>query len=238
MRGQFYKKSEKDQAKKMLSSGASYSAVYKTLGIPKSTLSTWFSNSMGRPWTKDKTNKHLSKIRTKAIRVIKEKYQKIREAETVQIEHKVKEYLKYFPTDNPIIHKTLLAMLYWAEGSKGARSSGLKFVNTDPDLALLYLNLLRGCYRINEEKISIGLHVHYYHNIGKTKSFWSRLLKVPIIQFNKVYIKKRSQNKRFRKNFVGICSIYCPGSSIRRELLMLGLALAKSMSKTRPSFNG
>ena len=123
-------------------------------------------------------------------------------------------------------------MLYWAEGRKGG--SGAKFVNTDPNLVKLYTTLLRTCYNVDETKFSVGLYVHYYHSIEKVKKFWSETLNIPLSQFNKVYTKKRSETKRFRKNFAGICFVYYGDTLIRKELLTLGCSLCERITKSAP----
>ncbi len=124
--------------------------------------------------------------------------------------------------------------MYWAEGNKCEKACGTKFANTDPNLAKLYVTLLRKCYNITEVKLKIGLYVHYYHSIKKTKKFWSKMLGIPLAQFYKVYVKKRSKTKRFRKNFAGICFIYYGDSKIRKELLELGYTLQKLITKSAP----
>jgi len=116
-------------------------------------------------------------------------------------------------------------MLYWAEGAKHEKVSGLIFVNTDPKLLELFISLLRNCYELDEKKFRVRLHLHYYHPIKETRQFWSKLLEIPESQFTKTLIKRRSLKKRFRKNFHGICILSYLSSSIRKEILALGYAI-------------
>jgi hypothetical protein len=125
----------------------------------------------------------------------------------------------------------MLAMLYSAEGARHKGVSGLKFANTDPKMAQLYVILLRKCYKLDETKFRIFLHLHYYHDIKKSRNFWSKSLNVPLNQFGKVYIKKRSKTKRFRKNFMGICFISYLDSNIRKEVMEIFEQLYLSMVK-------
>lgn len=131
--------------------------------------------------------------------------------------------------------KSLLAMLYWAEGTKGG-SGGPIFTNTDPVLLYLYLRLLRMAYPIKESRLRIRIHIHHYHNPEASIRFWSRILGVPRSQFGKIYVKKRSTRKKFRENFQGICFIKYFDTAIRRELLALGTLIAEKYRP--PSFNG
>lgn len=83
----------------------------------------------------------------------------------------------------------------------------------------LFATLLRRCYAIEEKKFRIRLHLHYYHPVKKTKQFWSNLVRVPLGQFNKVYLKKCSKTKRFGKNFMEICFLKYSDSGVQKELL-------------------
>jgi hypothetical protein len=184
-------------------------------GIPKSTLSFWFGETLGHPFDRAGQIKHLARIRPLATLAVKKRI----EARSFALRKRLMEEIKTYPVKDTGTQKLFLAALYWAEGAKHTGVSGLKFVNTDPKLCELYIKLLRKCYRINESKLRIRLHLHYYHGIKKTRGFWSDLLKVPENQFGKIYIKKRSVLKKFRKNFAGICFIYYGSSDIRRELM-------------------
>ena len=135
--------------------------------------------------------------------------------------------LARLPLTNISINKALLAMLYWSEGSKGERSSSLKFANTDPLLISLYLKLLREAFPIDESGLRIALHIHAYHDPEDAMAFWSETTNVPRSQFWKIYVKKRSETRKFRENFKGICSVYYGNRMIRDELLSLGVILAR-----------
>ena len=237
MRGKKYTQFDRKKSKQLVIQGKSYGYISKQLGIPKSTLSTWYGNTVRKPVSRSEMLSHLSRIRHLAVLAIKQKYNKMRVEEDLQVESEAKRQLAGFSHD-AIIYKTIAAFLYWAEGAKHEKVSGLKFVNTDLRLCLTFLSLLRHCYPIDNSKIRITLHVHHYHSIKVAKKFWSDGLSVPIEQFNKVYIKKRSITKKFRKNFAGICIIYYPSSRIRKELLTFGTLLMKEILEEPSSFNG
>ncbi|MFA6519361.1 MAG: hypothetical protein WCT41_00855 [Candidatus Paceibacterota bacterium] len=134
-----------------------------------------------------------------------------------------------FPLSNILILKALLAMLYWAEGAKHEKVYGLVFVNTDSKLLSLYISLLRRIYPLDESRFRVRLHLHYYHKHREAIAFWSDLLQIPASQFGKIYVKKRSKSKRFRKNFQGICFVKYPANPAREELLALGRILSERM---------
>ena len=137
----------------------------------------------------------------------------------------VKAYKNY---DTPVL-LSLLSILYWAEGTKYDKG-GVVFTNTDPRLAYLFLDLLRKTCDIDESRLRVRLHLHYYHKKGETVKFWSDLLKVPVDQFHGTYVKKRSANKRFRKNFIVICFIKYGDTQTRRKILSYAYALQEHLA--------
>lgn len=205
--------------------GKTYPEIQKKFPIPKSTLSTWFKNAGKKP---DRTRQleHLKRIRPIAVATIHRK----KEARVTLATDVATKELNRLPLKNKSVQKALLAMLYWAEGAKSDRT-GLRFVNTDPVLAKLYISLLRLTYTLDESRIRIRLHLHYYHRHREAIAFWSKLLGVPSSQFGKIYVKKRSVLKRFRKNFQGICFINYFDGAIRRELLSLGQQIAQKYAE-------
>ena len=234
MRSKNYTEKEKRRVKSLLLSGSSYSEITKLVNVPRSTISTWFGKSIKRPVDKKARLEHLKRIRKLAAIAIKNKWRTRHQKELEEINISVAKEIPSYPLDNIGFYKALLSMLYWAEGEKQEKTSGAKFVNTDPSLALLYITLLRKCYLIDERRLRARLHLHYYHSIKKSRKFWSELLKIPTEQFTKTYIKERSKTKRFRKNFNGICFIGYNDSRIRKELLVLGKQLQKIITKTKP----
>lgn len=231
MRGLIYSEEKKEKVRQAILDGKSYNEITDFLGVPKSTTSTWFGKTLKKPFTRTEMLEHLKRIRKISASKIKEKWTKIRNDENKLIKEKIKKEITSYPTDNLGFYKSMLSMLYWAEGSKHKKMCGLKFANTDPILSKLYITLLRKCYNTDESKFSVGLYLHYYHSIKKERKFWSNLLDIPQPKFHKVYIKKRSKTKRFRKNFAGICFIYYGDSKIRKELLELGNQLHKYITK-------
>ena len=209
----------------MGASGKTYPEIREKFLIPKSTLSTWFKNAGKKP-DRRRQLEHLKRIRPIAMATIHRK----KEARIALATGVATKELDQLPLKNKSVQKALLAMLYWAEGAK-SDMTGLRFVNTDPVLAKLYIWLLRSAYTLNESRIRIRLHLHYYHRHREAIAFWSKLLEVPSSQFGKIYVKKRSVLKRFRKNFQGICFINYFDGAIRRELLSLGQQVAQKYAE-------
>ncbi len=212
----------KNEADRMRKDGKSYFVIGEKLGIPKSTLSTWFNKKYASIY-RDRQHEHLKKARVSALAATRKKILERQKTITNKISSEIKEY----PLNTVAFAKSIIAFLYWAEGTKHEKVSGLIFVNTDPILIKLYVTLLRKCFKIDENKFKIRLHIHWYHDRNECISYWSKVLKIPRSRFGKLYVKKRSVTKKFRRNFRGICFVYYGDSNIRREIIELYSQIAR-----------
>lgn len=215
----------KEEARQLRRKHYSYTDIVKRLNVPKSTLHEWIKN-IERPWQflPQNQEENLARMRVLAASALKRRRLERLSKITLRVDRVVNKYA----AKSVGFSESMLAMLYWAEGSKGRGS--LRFANTDPSLVLLFLTLLRECYSIDESKLRVRLHLHYYHLIRKTRKYWSSLLRIPESQFGKIYIKKRSKTRKFRKNFAGICFLVYYSEDLRFELLEIGRLLAKRLA--------
>lgn len=215
----------KEEVLRLGSSGKTYTEIQTVYPIPKSTLSYWFSTA-GVVRDPTKQLEHLKRAREKAS-IVKQDQKQSRISECHE---RAKSFADSLPLERPDVAKSLLAMLYWAEGGK--QDGNFKFSNTDPDLQLLFISLLRECYVLDESRFRVALQVRYYHKHADVLSFWSETLGIPKSQFWKIHVKKRSAvGKGFRKNFMGICHLHYGSSAIQRELLALGKYIANKVRK-------
>lgn len=217
MRGTLYTKDTKRLVEQWRKGGKTYSEITRRFNVPKSTLSTWLNKKYKGMYSQEKQLAHLAKARPLALAAIQRRIEKGNRL----IRERVSKEIKTYPLAEIGLQKSLLASLYWAEGAKHAKMSGLVFANTDPKMIELFATLLRKCYKVDEKRFRMRLHLHYYHPVKKTKSFWSNLANIPLSQFNKIYLKRRSKTKRFRRNFMGICFLKYSDSNIRKELLSI-----------------
>ena len=216
------------KVEKLRKAGKTYPEIQKFFPIPKSTLSVWLNKKY--PVDRSIQLAHLKRIRPLANAARRNE----RIARDLIFIAKGKKEAKKFPVADKLVLKGLLAMLYWAEGAKHEKVHGLKFVNTDPRLAKLYITLVRHCFPIDESRFRIRLHLHSYHKPNKTVKFWSELLRVPKSQFGKIYIKKRMPQKngrKIRENFMGICFINYLNDSVRKEVLTLGYGICDKVCR-------
>lgn len=207
------------QAAFLRKSGSSLGDIHKQLHVPKTTLHEWLK-STPHPL-------HLSQISpsdwTRTIQPMAvEKLKSLKKARLEKIRLSEIESASKF-IFNPVNAKALLSLLYWAEGYKTGHS--IEFINTDPKMSQLFIKLLRTCYSIDETRLRIQLHLHYYHRVKATKKYWSDLLNIPLSQFNKTVHKPRSKEKHFRRNIGGICAIRYSDYSLKESLVQHAFAL-------------
>ncbi len=79
------------------------------------------------------------------------------------------------------------ASLYWGEGTKNREM--IEIANSDPRLIALMMRFFREILEIPEDKFRCGLMLHPGLDEAEAKDFWSRLTGIPLLQFNKTYIK-------------------------------------------------
>ncbi len=217
----------KQKAVELRKSGLTYDEIARRLNLSKSTLSIWLK---GMPFPQNSTLEakkmyFLENVQKKGAAANKHKKEEmwrlLRDEATTLV--------AALDTKDGQLLLSLLSILYWAEGTKYDKG-GVVFTNTDPKLSYLFLDLLRKTCEINEERLRVRLHLHYYHKKKEAIIFWSNLLKIPTGQFQSVYVKKRSRNKRFRQNFMGICFIKYGDSKTRRKILSYAYALQEHLA--------
>lgn len=219
MRGTLYSQDTREKVARLRQEGKTYAEIRKLYNVPKSTLSNWLGKKYAGIFDTEARLEHLKKIRKLSASTLRKA--KIDRDEVHAA--RGRNFAQSLPSHNPALQKALLAMLYWAEGKKGG--GALVFANTDPRLVLLYITMLRNCFTIDESKLRARVHLHYYHNKKESLRYWSELLKIPVDQFGKLYIKKRSRSKKFRQNFKGICFVIYSNTGFLKEMLALGEAL-------------
>lgn len=79
-------------------------------------------------------------------------------------------------------------MLYWGEGSK-TYNGVVGFANSNEQMVLVYLAMLRKIYQIREHKLRVLLYCHANQHVGKLVSYWSSILDIPESQFIKPYVR-------------------------------------------------
>lgn len=193
----------KSQAMKMRLKGRSYNEINKELGIPKSTLSDWFSKMK----LSDKANARLKGRvyqgtlnglvkRNKAQTHLAQKRARETQREAAD---EVKKFSNY---------ELLLvgAALYWGEGYKKAVVKNGKerthhmigFSNTDPIMIQIFMKFLREVLNIDNSAIKVNVRIFEHINADEAIQYWSNITKLPVENFHapSYTVSKSSQGKK------------------------------------------
>jgi transcriptional regulator with XRE-family HTH domain len=94
------------------------------------------------------------------------------------------------------------AIAYWCEGTKNKPyrrpSNSVQFVNSDPELILLFLRFL-AVAGVERERIYFRLMIHESANVVAAQLEWQQITRLPADQFHKPTLKRHNP-KTVRKN--------------------------------------
>lgn len=201
----------KEKAIKLRKKGYSLNQISQILKIYKSTASEWLKNINLSQVAQNRLKKRHILGQYKAIKTAKIK----RDLMKSKIDKTTSDSIKNIKL-NKELFKLLCSFLFWTEGGKST-DSYVFFTNSDPKMVATFVKLLRGSYKLDEEKFRAMLHIHKYHNEGDIKDFWSQITNIPLTQFSKSY-KKSSTGKRIRDNYKGTIRIRYYDYKIALEL--------------------
>lgn len=209
---------EKSLVVALRAKGMTYREIQDYLGIkiPKGTMSHW---CVDVPLTKTQQKRietmnteNLERGRARAIEVTKEKRASREQQFKSQNQHLLSLYSK-----EPSVRKIVLAILHLAEGHK--RSSTVVFGNSDPEIIAMFIDLLRTTYKLDKSKFRITVQCRADQNSQKLAAFWSKLTQVPLTQFYKTQVDKRTLGvPTKKKGYMGVCRVDYLSAIIDQEL--------------------
>lgn len=224
-----YSEETKKQAFQLRRQGKSLLEISRELNVAKSTSSLWLSSEKNRGIYGTMSSQEWMKfIQKKSVIALHKRTILRQENRESEAKHQILNL--QIPLETK---RSILATLYWAEGSKG--EGVLDFANTDPRLCLIFTTLLRACYELDETKFRIRLHLHKYHNEPELKEYWSKLLNIPLSQFNQVIWKKEpNSGKRYRRNYHGICFVKYNSVDLQKRIMAYAYLLGEKLTKNAP----
>lgn len=178
--------------------GKTYGEIRGLFGIPKSTLSTWFSDLR----ISNKAKKILElKQKNGYYKLIE--FNKIR---TINI-HKENEGIRkdYESRISKLNNKELMilgAALYWGEGYKNFNQKRgvypyICFGNSDPLMHKVFVAFLERILKINREKIKCQVMIYPSINPQKAIQYWQGITQIPTENFRtQMAVSRASQGKR------------------------------------------
>ncbi len=80
-------------------------------------------------------------------------------------------------------------MLYWCEGYKTDLCKVVDFANSDPSMIQIFLRFLREVCGVEESRLRVYLYCYSNQNIEVLKHYWGNVMKIPLSQFTKPYVR-------------------------------------------------
>lgn len=188
----------------------SYREIGRRINVSSNTIGNWLQGPVGNKWDTLVINNER-------------KRDKFRKSE-----------LSVVPDFNLIDKKQakfLAALLYGCEGSKYPSHKGVAFANSDPNLVVAFLKLLRKSFLLKENRLSVHLQIHSHHDFKTLKRYWSELLEIPEINFIKPTITTPKGGKH-RKKYQGTCTLKYGDYRIQLKLLGIFEAFIKKVAKS------
>lgn len=184
----------KEKAFKLRKQGKSYNEINRTLGVPKSTLSSWLKTIPFSVQVRDANIRHSKIVWAKNIIEYNRHRSKEYRKETKYL---LKKFAKEIP---PISDRNLFLIglaLFWAEGGKREKWN-VRFVNSDPTMIRVIMKFFRKICNVPNKKFT--LRIHLYPNIKEetAKKFWLKATKLHMSQFRKSQTQVSSSSKSKR----------------------------------------
>jgi len=213
-------RNDRHLAIKLRKKGLSYKKISKELGIPKSTLNSWFQGLIWSDKIKDEltaravrtSKKRIRRVlKTNSLRRKKLRQGFIREAET--------EFIR-FKSNHLFIAGV---MLYWGEGDQNLKYP-VRLANINHKMIALFNKFLLEICGIKKENIYLSLFIYPDISEKECKKFWSN--KIKIKQFDKVQVIYGKHPTRRLEN--GICSIRVKSSPGIKQKIVIWISLLSS----------
>src|SRR3989344_1701344 len=194
---------DRNQALKLRLAGKSYAEIRQLLGVPKGTLSGWFSNLELSPVARARIQNRVYKGSLQGLlkrnknqtHLAIQRMRHARNTASQEIAHLTKNELKL-----------LGIALYWAEGYKRritrngreVTHHSVALTNSDPILIIAFLKFLREICEVAESKITAEIRIYEHINERNALRFWQKTTQLPVNNFRRFYygVSKSSQGKR------------------------------------------
>ncbi len=204
-------KNDREQANILRKTGLSYTDIKSRLGIPRSTLSTWFKD---QDWSNEVARNNIrkvenaSQVRLAVMNTVRGVRLKNLYAEARQDAIADFEELKYHPL---FVAGTIE---YRAHGDMTAKNK-VSFTSSDPDSVRIFVLFLQRICSI--EALAVRLSLHSGADEEKLRQFW-----VEKCGFKYEYFRKsvlRMQNKRQNPEDMGICNVIVNSAYLKSKIL-------------------
>lgn len=168
--------------------GYSYNLIKAKLGVSKSTLSNWLVEIPFQP-----NQEVIARIKDANMKLMRKK-QKDKFETWARIKAEAIEEV------GEISQRDLFMLglgLYIGEGTKGF--STVRVINSDPKVIKLFILWFMEVCQVPIKNFALAIHLYPDNNVQETLEFWSKETGIPLEQFHKAQIDKRTNKSRIRK---------------------------------------
>ncbi len=175
-------------ATKLRDEGYSYSFISQKTGVSKSTLSNWFRD---RPFVPNAETLERTKAGQLKYGMVKKQSRK-REIERL-LASGYYEVGKLSKRD-----LWMVGMGLWlGEGSKTVEQ--IRLANSDPEVIKLWLRWLREVCNLNDENITVRMHLYKDSNHEVCASYWQTVTQLSACSFRKTQVDRRTSKMANKK---------------------------------------
>ncbi len=191
-----------EQAFKLRRRGYSYNEINHLLGVPKSTLSSWFREFV----LSDKAQERLAlRMKSGSSILIQRNRLQTQQAwnKARQIQYDALQDIGCLSEREVLL---ISAALYWAEGhkkltikdGKERTSHAISLANSDPAIVRLFVRFLQEIMNISSSHIRIAMRLYDHINESKARSYWRKVTGLEDTNFDKALYLVSISSKRKR----------------------------------------
>jgi len=214
---------DKHLSLKLRGQNKSYNKISRELGVPKSTLSGWFSKIDWSQNIKNELTRKANFVAKKRLRLINKARREMWEQWREEARQQARDDFPRFKSD-PLFISGI--MIYWGEGDS-KMGNPFRLSNTDPRMIALYTKFLTESLNIPKENLRSTIILYPDLSEEKCINFWAKIIGIPKSQFYKTqFIKGKHPTKRLSN---GICMITCGNRQIKEKVLVWIDLLSKNL---------
>jgi predicted transcriptional regulator len=207
------KSAQYENAKELRKRGFTYVEIAKIVDVSKSTISLWFSREM---WSKSITEgnkKRSAKENSKRISLLNtargNQYKKL----YADAERSAVTEFKHYK-NNPLFIAGL--MLYLGNGDT-VHPQLIRISGSKPDIHRIFITFAYEYLGVSREKVRFWVLLYPDLNPQKCSQYWSKKLKVPLLQFHKYQVIEGRSTKRTLH--FGVGNTIIGGTVLKRKLI-------------------
>lgn len=204
------KREVREKARELRATGHAVHDIAKLLNVSKSSVSIWVRDII----LTDAQIEHLKK--TKARYGAQNKGAQTNRAKFLEVRKQYQEQGRIAARQGRPLHMAG-CMLYWAEGAK--QKNDVLFVNSDPNMMLMFMRFLREELHVSDEECAIRIHCHSQDRDVQiaAETYWLNLLRLSRSCLRKTIYK---QGSVIRKNILenGVCGIRVHRSELMQHI--------------------